>query len=165
MDITPNPYSIPPYIGSELKITAGSAMKKGENILEIYYTEYPPGTLPSATLPSMRAGIYYYPEYSTSTTSDENGFYTLSAPNGSYSVSALKEGYEACSPNPVGITVSGYNTTVDFCLKPVNILPVAVASASPLQAIVGENISFTSAGSYDPDGEIVVSWRKRTSAG
>jgi len=155
VDITPNPYSIPPYIGSELKITAGGAMRKGENVLEIYYTEYPPGALPSAPLPSMRAGIYYYPEYVASTATNENGYYTLNAPNGSYLISAFKEGYEACSSNPVKVTISGNNATVDFCLKPVNLPPVAVASASPSQATVGENISFSSTGSYDPDGTIV----------
>ncbi|MFQ6105604.1 MAG: hypothetical protein ACE5NL_00850 [Candidatus Hydrothermarchaeaceae archaeon] len=158
IDITPNPYSVYyAYLSgqSEFKITAGSAMKEGSNTLQIYYTEYPSGALPSAPLPSMRAGVYYYPMHSTSMVSDESGYYSLSAPNGEYSISAGNEGYEPCSPNPISVVVSGADVAVDFCLAPINLPPTAyIDSISPSPAVVGEEVTFTGHGT-DPDDSVL----------
>jgi len=70
-------------------------------------------------------------------------------------ISATKANYTACSQNPVERSVSG-DIVVNFCLSNItNQPPTAIASASPTSTFTGENISFSSTGSYDPDGYII----------
>jgi len=90
------------------------------------------------------------------TTTNINDSYSFSGlDSGTYKISASKTNYTACSQNPVERSVSG-NIAVNFCLSnKTNQLPIAIASAYPNPAYVGQNISFSSAGSYDPDGTIV----------
>ncbi len=99
-------------------------------------------------------GYLYNITWRTST--NANGFYSFSADDGDYFVSASRANYTSCSANPVRITISGNNATVDFCLTNVtNQPPTSIAVASPSSALVGDSISFSSTGSYDPDGRIV----------
>jgi len=90
-----------------------------------------------------------------SATTSANGSYSFSnLDSGTYKISASKTNYTACSQNPVERSVSG-DIGVNFCLSNKTNQPlVAVASANPNSTLVGENISFSSAGSYDPDGYI-----------
>jgi PKD repeat protein len=52
------------------------------------------------------------------------------------------------------VTVYCRNAQADLCLSS-NIPPIAIATVTPTIAYVGENISFSSTASYDPDGTIV----------
>jgi PKD repeat protein len=90
---------------------------------------------------------------SFSTTADEQGFYTLSIPAGTYDLAVGKTGYESKTVASIALVTSG-QAKLDFALTPL-VGPVAVLSVVPAVTPVGTSVTLDARGSYHPEGEIV----------